>query len=184
MVAEGKYRSGSDSGHLFVRTARSGLGSRAGHDLVIEVTDWRATGEIESTASSVEVSAVVDSFEVREGHGGIKPLTDADRAEIKKTIREKILESARYPEIEFTAAAVHGGPAEFSVDGQLTIRGATHPVTVRGRVDDSGERPRVSGSAVVTQSEWGIKPYSAFLGALKLRDDVEIEFDADLVATG
>jgi hypothetical protein len=29
------------------------------------------------------------------------------------------------------------------------------------------------------QSRWGIRPYSAFLGALKLRDKVEVKFDID-----
>jgi hypothetical protein len=32
----------------------------------------------------------------------------------------------------------------------------------------------------VTQSEWGIKPYRAFMGALKVRDTVEIVLDARL----
>jgi hypothetical protein len=39
--------------------------------------------------TSVRVDVDVDSFEVREGTGGLKALTDSDRAEIKKTIREK-----------------------------------------------------------------------------------------------
>jgi len=34
------------------------------------------------------------------------------------------------------------------------------------------------------QSEWGIKPYSAFLGALKLRDAVDIDVEATLVPIG
>jgi hypothetical protein len=29
-------------------------------------------------------------------------------------------------------------------------------------------------------SPGGIRPYTAFLGALKLRDEVEVEFDVDL----
>jgi hypothetical protein len=36
----------------------------------------------------------------------------------------------------------------------------------------------------VVQSQWGIKPYSAFFGALKLRDDVDIAVDATLVPAG
>lgn len=184
MVATGSYRIDSDGGHLFVRTARTGLGSRAGHDLLIEVTNWYAIVQVasEPSDSSVQFSAQVDSFEVREGHGGLKPLTDRDRHEIKKTITEEILDSARYPVIEFASTAVHGDAGGFSVDGQLTIRDAKHPVTVAGRLDESGEGSRVSGSAVVAQSEWGIKPYSAFLGALKLRDEVEVQFEAGLAA--
>jgi hypothetical protein len=32
----------------------------------------------------------------------------------------------------------------------------------------------------VTQSEWGIKPYRALMGALKVRDTVEVVLDASL----
>jgi hypothetical protein len=40
---------------------------------------------------------------------------------------------------------------------------------------------RVNGSAVIVQSRWGIRPYSAFFGALKVGDEVEIRFDLGLV---
>ena len=39
---------------------------------------------------------------------------------------------------------------------------------------------RVTGTLPVIQSQWGIKPYRAFMGALKVRDDVEIVLDAYL----
>lgn len=55
--------------------------------------------------------------------------------------------------------------------------GQTHPVTVRGSL---GEASQVRATATVAQTRWGIKPYSAFLGALKLADEVGIEVDATL----
>ena len=50
------------------------------------------------------------------------------------------------------------------------------------RVRAELEGDRVRGGATVTQSRWGIKPYSAFFGALRLADDVEVEFDVRLPA--
>ena len=38
----------------------------------------------------------------------------------------------------------------------------------------------MTGSAVVTQTEWGMKPYSALFGALKVADEVRVEIDARL----
>jgi polyisoprenoid-binding protein YceI len=178
-IADGKYPLGPQSGRLLVKTARTGMGAMAGHDLTIEVTRWHGTASVASAdpaASSVEVTAEVASFEVREGTGGVKPLTSGDRAEIKRTLMGKILEAGRYPEITFASTKVSGGPDAFRIDGNLTIKGATRPVIVRGQL--TGER--VQGSAAVTQSQWGIKPYSAFFGALKLRDEVEVEFDLTL----
>ena len=53
---------------------------------------------------------------------------------------------------------------------------------VRGLTDpwSRGAPVHITGSAVIVQSRWGIRPYTAFLGALKLRDEVEVEFDVDL----
>ncbi len=39
---------------------------------------------------------------------------------------------------------------------------------------------RYRGTAPIVQSAFGIKPYSGFFGALKLRDEVAAEFEVDL----
>jgi polyisoprenoid-binding protein YceI len=178
-LSTGTHRLGPDNGRLLVRTSRTGLGRKAGHDLTIEVTRWSAEAVVdtaEPARSSVTAEIEVDSFEVREGTGGVKPLTDADRAEITKTVREKILHTAEHPLITFRSTSVAGSPEAFVAEGDLTIMGETRPVTVRARADDD----RLSGGATVVQSEWGIKPYSAFFGALRLADPVEIAFDLTL----
>lgn len=180
-IADGSYPVGPHCGRLLVKTARTGLGSRAGHDLTIEVTQWRGHVVIDSADlanCSVTVEADVGSFEVRQGTGGIKPLTDGDRAEIKATLRNKILDAGRHPTIGFSSTRVSGSADAFRVDGDLTIVAVTRPATVAGQVTGG----RVTGSAVVVQSQFGIKPYSAFLGALKLRDEVEVLFEIELVS--
>ncbi|MGH3369990.1 MAG: YceI family protein [Nocardioidaceae bacterium] len=182
MGIAGGYRLGPESGRLLVNTTRTGLGAKAGHDLTIEVTRWhgRATADTAVPAnSSVTVEVDVDSFEVRQGTGGVKPLTDADRAEIKKTLGE-VLHAVQHPTITFRSTRVDGSAGSFTLDGELTIMGVTGPVTVQGRVTDG----RVVGSATVVQSRWGIRPYSAFFGALKLRDEVKVDFDVALTPDG
>ena len=185
MVSAGDYRFGADTGRLLIRTYRTGFGSRAGHDLTIQVKVWQGTATVgaEAAASSVALRIDADSFETREGRGGIKPLTDADRADIRKTI-QSLLDTARYRDIKFESTGLRGAQQDLSVDGQLTIRAATHPVRVRGSIDESSGEPQLRATAQVVQSEWGIKPYSAFLGALKLRDAVDIEVEATLVPIG
>jgi polyisoprenoid-binding protein YceI len=182
-ITDGSFSLGPDFGQLLIKTSRTGLGAKAGHDLTIEVTRWHAEVIVDSAdaaGSSVSVEADVGSFEVRTGTGGVKPLTDADRVEIKKTIREKILQTGRHPAITFQSTRVSGTPESFSIDGQLTITGRTEPITVHGRL--AGDR--VEGSATVVQSRWGIKPYTAFLGALKLSDEVTVEFSIRVAAPG
>jgi polyisoprenoid-binding protein YceI len=182
-VTGGTYRLGPQAGRLLVRTSRTGLGAKAGHDLTVEVTQWHGTATVDSAdpaACSVTVEAEVDSFEVRQGTGRLKPLTDSDRAEIKKTIREKVLHTARHPTIAFRSTRVDGSAESFTVDGDLTIVGVTRPISVTGRLADG----RAHASATVAQSRWGVRPYTGFFGALKLRDEVEVEVDLDLEPGG
>lgn len=178
---EGTHPLGPDGGTLLVKTGRTGLGSKAGHDLTIEVTRWEGTATVDSSNpanSSVSLDAEVDSFVVREGTGGVKPLTDSDRAEIKETLRDKILRTDRHPTITFRSTSVEGEPDSFTVTGDLTVVGTTQPATVRGSLAGTAAR----GAATVVQSEHGIKPYSAFFGALKLADEVTVEVDVDLAS--
>ena len=178
----GTYTLGPANGRLLVKTGRTGLGRRAGHDLTIEVTQWEATATVDPAdpgGSSVTVTIDADSFAVREGTGGVKPLTDGDRAEIKRTFQREILHTDRHPSITFQSTQVSGTPESFAIEGELTILDQTHPVTVRG---SAGDGDRVGGGATVVQSQFGIKPYSAFFGALKLADEVEIAFDLTLPA--
>jgi polyisoprenoid-binding protein YceI len=84
------------------------LGAKLGHDLTIEVTGWRGNVVIDAAnpaASSVTVEGRRRLVRGPAGTGGVKPLTDADRADIKGTIRGKILKTGRYPTITFGSEA-------------------------------------------------------------------------------
>jgi polyisoprenoid-binding protein YceI len=182
MEIAGTYRLGPESGRLLVKTTRTGLGAKTGHDLTIEVTRWHGRATVDpatSANSSVTVEVEVDSLEVRKGTGGVKPLSDADRAEIHQTLKA-ILHTAQHPTITFRSRRVDESAGSFTCDGELTIMGLTQPVTLQGWVTNG----RVVGGASVVQSRWGIRPYSAFFGALKLNDEVNIDFDIALTPHG
>lgn len=179
MSATGTFQLGPQNASLQVKTYREGMGAKVGHDLVIEVTDWEATVELpgDPAGSSVRLAADPRSLEVREGLGGLKPLTDKDRNEIRSTIDAKVL---RGSPISFASRSVRGGaggPGPLVVEGDLTLAGQTHPVTAELAVTDDGH---VTGTIPVTQTGWGIKPYRGLMGALKVRDDVEVVIDARL----
>jgi polyisoprenoid-binding protein YceI len=132
----GSYRLGPQAGWLLLKTGRTGLGRRAGHDLTIEATRWQADVVVNTAdpgLSSVMVTIEADSMEVRQGTGGLKPLTDADRADIKLTIGEKILLFAEHPVITFSSSQITGTPEAFIITGDLTIMRQARPVTVRDR---------------------------------------------------
>jgi polyisoprenoid-binding protein YceI len=173
----GKHRLGPDIASLEVRTYREGVAAKAGHDLIIDVTRWDATVEVagEPSAWTIELNADPRSLEVREGLRGVKPLTDKDRVEIRKNIDEKILGS--HP-IRFRSSGVRvaGDGGRVTVEGQLSMAGTTRPLTAHLRVEDGA----VSGTIPLTQSAWGIRPYRGLMGALKVRDEVEVVIAANL----
>ena len=172
----GNYRLGPDNGRVVLKTGRAGLAARAGHDLTIEVTRWSAQVEVPAeenggpAAATVSAELDLGSLEVREGTGGAMPLTDRDRREIKKQIAG-ILRGAT---ASFASTRVIPSGA---IEGTVTLNGKTQPA--RLQLTDSGSG-RYRGSATLAQTGFGIKPYTGFFGALKLRDEVVVEFDVDL----
>jgi len=165
-----------DDGTLQVRTFREGVAQKIGHDLVLDVGQWEATVEVgeDGVPSALGLEADGCSLEVREGVHGAKPLSDKDRNDIRKSIDEKVL---REQPVVFRSSSVERGEGRLLVHGELTLAGTTRPAEFELDLAADG---RVSGTLPVTQSEWGIKPYRAFMGALKVRDDIEVVVDARL----
>ena len=175
-IAPGTHSVGPGSGSCRVHTYREGVAQKAGHDLIIEVGQWEASVEVDQTGQPTAVSLEADprSLQILEGHRGVKALTDSDRAEIRSNIDEKVL---RGQPISFRSSAVQVSDGQVVVRGELTMAGSTRPANFELLLDDHGH---VQGTLKVTQSEWGIKPYRAFMGALKVRDTVEVVLAADL----
>jgi polyisoprenoid-binding protein YceI len=178
-VLAGRHQLGPDRGRIILRTFRDGLAAQAGHDLTIEATRWSGVLAVKEDLSPAGLDVTIDmgALVVRDGTGGVKALTDRDRREIAVTAR-KVLASDRHPEAVFAAAGFEpnaGGGGEIS--GTLTIRGQERPLRVQ--VSQTGA-DRYHAEAHVIQSEYGIKPYTAFLGALRVRDAVDVAVDLDL----
>jgi polyisoprenoid-binding protein YceI len=161
---------GPEDGTLTVRTGRKGAASKAGHDLTMEVTRWQATLDL-GDSPSMTLSADSRSFKVLQGTGGVKSLDDDDKANIRQTIDDEVLKGAP---IEFRSTGVAVDHERVSVRGDLTIGSRTQPVTF----DLLSSGGRLSGSAVVNQPSFGMKPYSALFGALKVADEVTVSIDA------
>jgi polyisoprenoid-binding protein YceI len=179
-LATGTHSLGPDNASLQVRTYREGVAAKAGHDLIIDVTRWNATVEVadEPADWTIELNADPRSLEVREGLHGVKPLTEKDRLEIRKNIDDKIL--GGHP-IQFRSSGVQVADdgSRLTVAGELSMAGSTRPVTVQLNVEDGGD---VSAAIPLRQSDWGIRPYRGLMGALKVRDEIEITIAANLAA--
>lgn len=176
-LRDGSHVLSSQDGSLAIHTFREGVAQKVGHDLIIEVARWQATVEVQDgQLSEVSLEADTQSLEVREGIGGLKPLTDKDRREILGNVDDKIL---RRQPVSFRSSSVRHAEGRVSLAGDLTLAGTTRPASFDVDLSHDG---RLNGTLSVTQSEWGIKPYRGLMGALKVRDAVDIVLDVALPA--
>lgn len=176
-IAPGAYRLGPDTGTLSVRTGRAGAIAKVGHDLRLEVGAWEASAEIgtEPDACALALTADSRSLTVREGTGGMKALDDEDRANIAQTIDDEVL---RGTPISFRSRSVSASETgRLRAEGELELWGSARPVSFELSLTDDGA---LSGEALITQSDWGVKPYTALFGTLKVADEVKILIDARL----
>ena len=180
-VATGSHPIGPQNGKLRVKTYVAGMAAKMGHDLVMEVADWHGTVMVnvdDPSSSSVELEIDPRSLHVVQANGGLKPLSDNDRTEISHNL-EKTLQAEKYPQISFRSSAVAGNPPDISLTGDLTIAGKTRPVILKLSIGSGGD---VTGGTSLNQTDFGIKPYSK-LGALKVKDGVDVTFESELPIT-
>jgi hypothetical protein len=106
----GRLRFGAGQGKIALLTARDGLAAQVGHDLTIEITQWSAELVVadDHTPAGLTARAELNSLVVREGTGGVKPLTDKDRREIAVTAR-RLLRTDRHSVATFTASRFEPG---------------------------------------------------------------------------
>lgn len=173
------HKIGPETGMLVLRTSRQGLAAQVGHDLTIEVARWSGTVTMGDDAA-VEITADIGSLRVLNGTGGVKPLSERDKREILGNAA-KTLHADRFPELTFASSKVTEGEDGATVEGTCTLHGTQRPLRLEV-TSLGGDRYRVTGTVV--QTEYGIKPYSGMLGALKVADAVSVEAEIDLSTAG
>ena len=68
------------------------------------------------------------------------------------------------------------GADQWTVRGNLTLHGQTHPVSVTVKKNGA----RYVGSASLKQRDFGMTPVSVAGGTVKVKDEVKIEFEIQL----
>src|SRR6059036_99695 len=147
-----------------------------------QFTDFTGTIEVGDSPqdSSVEVEVKTESI-----------TTHTDKRD-QHLMSGDFLEIEKYPELRFTSTAVRPtGGTSFELDGDLTIKDITRPVTLSGEFLGSGPdmegEPMLAASARTTidREDWGMTWNMAveaggFLVGKKV--DLEIEVEAHLVS--
>ncbi len=186
---------------LVILAYRGGTLSKAGHNHVIAAHDLTGTVYVpdDPTRTSFEARFSVaelriDEPELRAREGADFPPAVPDSAKEgtrHNMLSEALLDGARYPEIVMrgagfdpstdTSATPAGGPSPGSARTATTqaavdviVRDQSHRITVPASYTLDGDRLRVSADVRVKQSELGLTPFSALMGALQVQDELRI----------
>lgn len=175
-MTDAVWRLDASDGRLTVKTGVTGRASRMGHRLTIAMNSWEATVSwTNDHPCSVELTVDVESLEVLRGEGGVTPMSGPEKA-LARSNAVKSLGSGRFPTISFRADEIEKTADGYSLTGTLEIHGTARPRTIDLRVQDLDDTWRMSCDAQVRQSDFGIKPYSMFMGSMKVADEVTVSF--------
>jgi polyisoprenoid-binding protein YceI len=157
---------------LTIHVGKTGAFSGLGHEHEVRAPIHSGTAE---TGSHPAVEIHVDARALRVIDKGE---SEKDRAEVQKTmLGSEVLDSERYHEIVFKSVGAESvGQGQWTLRGNLTLRGQTRPVTVHVMLKDG----RYSGDATVKQTDFGIKPPGK--AGVRAKDEVRIEFDVRLAS--
>ena len=154
---------------LTVRVGKSGAFSGFGHDHEISATIVR--GDV-ATANPLSIQFVVNARDMKVIDPGE---SEKDRAQVQKMmLGPDVLDTSRFPEIKFVSGKVEVlGESHWRVTGNLTLHGQTKPVILETTL----EKGHYRGTATVLQTNFGITPIKVAGGSIKVKDEVQIEYD-------
>jgi polyisoprenoid-binding protein YceI len=156
---------------ITVHVYKAGVLSAFGHDH--EISAPIARGAVDVDQSKVELHVNAGELRVRD-----PKVSDKDRDEIQTTmLGSSVLDAENHKEIGFqSTGAESAGTNAWKVTGSLTLHGQSRPVTV-----DVHERDgHYAGACRFKITDFGIKPVKVAGGSVRVKDEVEIDFDIQL----
>jgi polyisoprenoid-binding protein YceI len=158
-----------------VFTTAEGVLSALAHDLKLKVEAFtlavdETTGAVvaDFDPASVRVVCAMRGEDEAEGALGAR-----DARTIAATIAREVLEVARYPAIRFHAPGPprhDAGESGLRIDGTLLLHGTLRDVAIHA----ARHGKWYVGEARLHQPDFGIRPYSAMLGTLRVAPDVRV----------
>jgi polyisoprenoid-binding protein YceI len=152
---------------ITIHVGKAGLLSAAGHEHWVNAPI--SSGVVNDSASP-RVEFLVETAKMR-----VKPDPKVDaktEATIQKDLEEMTLETRKYPEIRFQSTRVEKAGEGWKVDGTISLHGVSKPV----RVEVKREGDAYTGRTILRQTDFGIKPVSVGGGTIKVKNEIEIEF--------
>jgi len=176
---------------LTVRVYRGGTLASAGHNHLIASHTLVGTVYVPDDVlkSSLELhlavaELTVDEPELRAQEGGSDfppgvPQSARDGTR-HNMLGQAVLDAAEYPEIVLRAErlepAASGAAGELTAHIEAQVRDQQHSITLPVRYQLAGNTLTVMGETALRQSDLGLTPFTAFLGALAVQDEMRVRF--------
>lgn len=136
-----------------------------------------ASGSFDQKTNSVQLTVGAAKLHV------LDPPSRRDKVQANM-LGPQVLDAAKYPTISYRSTAIKdagfvkgSGAKLWAVEGDLTLHGESHPIPLSvERLDAT----HFTGSAVIKQSAFGIKPLRVAGGTVRVKDDVHLIFDVRL----
>jgi polyisoprenoid-binding protein YceI len=153
---------------ITIHVGKSGLFSGFGHNHVISAPIEHPM--IDSKSKTASITVLTKELKVVDPDASEK-----DRGEIQATmLGPKVLDAEKYPQIRFTSTRIEQtGPGRFQVVGKLELHGISKEV----QFPVSVAAGHYTGKTKLKQTDFGIQPVAVAGGTVKVKDEVELEFD-------
>ena len=173
---------------LTILAFRGGALAKAGHNHVIASHDISGTFYVPDDVlrSTFELHVpvaqlTIDEPELRAQEGPDFPVEVPEAAKEgtrRNMLGEALLSGAQYPDIALVSQHIEGGAmgAAVRAEVQVGIRGQTHTVSVPVVYSLHSGELTATGELHIRQSELGLIPFSAMLGALQVQDELQVRF--------
>jgi polyisoprenoid-binding protein YceI len=178
------YRIDPAGSGVYIRVGRAGALKSAGHDHAIASTVVEGMLLIaeEWTESRADlriplVHLVVDDPANRARFGLDEEVSESAINGTTRNMQEKVLESATYPSAIATARLTGPLSANPDLAITLTLRDVTAEYTVPCELQVGPEEIWVSGALTVQHEDFGLEPFSAAGGLLRVADQIDLEFE-------
>ncbi|MGD8859875.1 MAG: YceI family protein [Myxococcales bacterium] len=155
-----------------VFTFKEGLLSRLAHDLQLTLRRFELSLQGGKVHGRFELGSLHVDGAVEGGHVVASTLGDSDRRKIERSMADDVLHFERHPVATLEGELQPRGDGRFGLTGTLELAGMRAPVAGELRAGD-----RITGAFELRPTEWGIKPFKALGGALKIQDRVRVEVD-------
>lgn len=180
------YQVNPADSEVHILVYRGGTLARLGHNHVVTVTSLE--GRIWTHSSLAQsgfdlrfpvADLVVDDPAARAAAGSDFPASvpQRDREGTRRNmLRAETLDAAQYPNITLRSVSIGGTAQQPQVIARITIKDREHDVELAPAVRIDGARLEVSGELTFRQTDFGIKPFTAALGALEVQDQLRVTF--------